>query len=117
MLRLRSRWGNRCARVGALALAVSVAPALPASAGEGLFRRSQNDTVVMPAVPVVPAQTYVADRPVVSRLLAPKQLTLSNYAGANYPSAAPGAAITPTEFRLRTGRPVRPRWFGPDQGW
>jgi hypothetical protein len=114
MLRLRARWEIQCATIAGLAL--TVLPVCPALAGEGLFGRFQSDAVVVPAAPAVPAQAYVASRPV-SRLWAPKQLTLGNYAGANYPSVAPGAALTPTEFRMRTARPGRLRWFGVDQGW
>jgi hypothetical protein len=45
----------------------------------------------------------VAYRPVIP-FLRPKTLTLSSYAGANYPSVLPGAALTPAEFRALTGR-------------
>ena len=37
--------------------------------------------------------------------------------GANYPSVAPGAVVTPTDFRTLTGRPVRRSWFGSGTGW
>ena len=52
--------------------------------------------------PAIPPQGYVAYRPVLSRLLEPKQFYLNNYAGFQYPSRAPGATLTPTSFRAIT---------------
>jgi hypothetical protein len=54
------------------------------------------------AAPACPPQGYVAYRPVLSRLLEPKEYYLSGYAGVQYPSRAPGATLTPTTFRAIT---------------
>jgi hypothetical protein len=56
----------------------------------------------MPAAACPPPQGYVPYRPVLSRLLEPKEFYLSNYAGVQYPSRAPGATLTPTTFRAIT---------------
>lgn len=105
--------GNRPAAIASLSLSLSlslamtVAPASPARA----------EDVPMPSIPVTcppaaaatPVKPYYAYRPVY-RVPGTRPLYLSNYAGANYPSRSPGAAVTPTEFRVLTGRDQRPRW-------
>jgi hypothetical protein len=52
---------------------------------------------------------YYAYRPVYA-VPGTRPLYLSNYAGANYPSLRPDAAVTPTEFRALTGSQRRRRW-------
>jgi hypothetical protein len=80
-----------------------------ATATPGLLRQEQGGVTVVPAPQPLPAPPpYVAYRPIYSRLLQPKTLVLGNYAGANYPSIAPGAVLTPTDFRVLTGRAVQP---------
>ena len=86
---------------------LAIVPASAAWAGHGLFQRPQPSAAVVPAGP----QPYVAYRPVYP-MVRGKALVLSSYAGSNYPSVAPGAAVTPTEFRALTGRPLVPAWFG-----
>jgi hypothetical protein len=63
------------------------------------------------SAPALPPQRYVAYRPVLSRLLEPKQLYLNNYAGFQYPSRAPGATLTPTTFRAITSTRRRHVFF------
>jgi hypothetical protein len=118
MLRTESRDWNRLATIVSLSLVLAVLPACSASAGHGFFRRPQGDALVV--TPPAATQPYVAYRPVYP-LPGTKPLYLSNYAGSNYPSIAPGAALTPTDFRVLMGRPVpvRPanRWGGFGAGW
>jgi hypothetical protein len=63
------------------------------------------------AAPAIPPQGYVAYRPVLARLLEPKQYYLGNYAGYQYPSRAPGATLTPTSFRAITSARRRHFFF------
>jgi hypothetical protein len=106
---------NRLAASVSLALLLVTLPACNASAGLGLLRR-QSVTVVPTPQPLPQPPPYVAYRPVLP-FFRPKTFTLSNYAGANYPSVAPGAVVTPTDFRAMTGRPARWSWFGSGPGW
>ena len=79
-------------------------PACNAPAGQGLLRREPGGVTVVPAPQPLPQPPpYVAYRPAFP-LFRPKTFTLSNYAGANYPSVLPGAVVTPSEFRVLTGR-------------
>jgi hypothetical protein len=105
---------SRLAAVVNLSLVLSVVPACTASAGHGLFRRPAGNAVAV--APPTQAAPYVAYRPAFP-VPGTKPLFLNNYAGANYPSVAPGALLTPTDFRVLTGRPARPHrgWFG--SGW
>ena len=114
-------WNRRAASVS-LALVLATLPACSASAGPGLLRQQSGVTVVPTPEPLPQPMPYVAyrpalTRPVVQRFFRPKTFTLSNYAGANYPSVAPGAVVTPTDFRMLTGRPARRSWFGSGAGW
>ena len=109
---LKTECRDRLAAMMSLSLVLTVLPASSASAGGGLFRRPSSDAVVVPAQP----QPYVAYRPVYP-VPGTKPLYLSSYAGANYPSNAPGAVMTPTDFRVLTGRPPRPRWGWFGAGW
>ena len=108
MLRTESR--NRLAAIVSLSLVLAVVPACNASAGHGFLQRPAGEALVVPQPP------YVAYRPVYP---APscKPFFLSSYAGANYPSTAPGAVLTPTDFRVLTGRAHRPLWGGLGAGW
>jgi hypothetical protein len=105
MLRTESR--NRPAAIVSLSLVLAVVPACNASAGHGILRPPAGEAIVMPPAP------YVAYRPAFP-LPRSKPLVLSSYAGYNYPSRAPGAVVTPTDFRVLTGKPARPHrgWFG-----
>jgi hypothetical protein len=79
-------------------------PACKSPAGPGLAPGQPGGVAVVPAPEPLPARPpYIAYRPAFSRLFRPKAFTLSNYAGANYPSVAPGAALSPTDFRVLTG--------------
>jgi hypothetical protein len=81
-------------------------PACSTTDGHGLFHRSAGGVAVTPAPqPLPPPPPYVAYRPAFP-LFRPKTFTLSNYAGANYPSVLPGAAVSPTDFRAMTGHGV-----------
>jgi hypothetical protein len=108
MLRTESR--NRLAAIVSLSLVLAVVPACSASAGHGLLRSPAAGAVAVPPAP------YVAYRPVYPAP-ARRPLFLSSYAGAVYPSNLPGAALTPTDFRVLTGKPARPHrgWLG--TGW
>jgi hypothetical protein len=79
-------------------------PACNSSGGHGLLHREPGGVAVVPAPQPLPQPPpYVAYRPAFP-LFRPKTFTLSNYAGANYPSVVPGAALTPTDFRALGGR-------------
>src|SRR4051812_2893629 len=109
MLEDRTETTGRNRRVGAIAslgLVLALLPACSASAGHNVFRRQPSDAAVPSGQA---AQPYVAYRPAYP-VRGTKALYLSNYAGANYPSVAPGAVVSPTDFRVLTGRPVRPWW-------
>jgi hypothetical protein len=110
----RTDYWSRLTAVVSLSLVLAVVPACTASAGHGLFRRPAGNTVVV--APQPQAAPYVAYRPVFP-VPGTKPLFLNNYAGANYPSVAPGAVLTPTDFRMLTGRSAQPHrsWFG--SGW
>jgi hypothetical protein len=112
----RTAFRGRPAAIVSLFLVLAVVPAGGAKAGHGLFQHPTNtgDVVASPAQPQ--ARPYVVYRPAYP-IPGTKPLYLSNYAGANYPSRAPGAALTPAEFRMRTGRPSRPRWGWLGAGW
>jgi hypothetical protein len=113
----RTACWNRLAASTSLALLLVTLPACSASAGPGLLRRQPSGVTVVPTPEPLPQPPpYVAYRPVLP-FFRPKTFTLSNYAGANYPSVAPGAVVTPTNFRALTGRPVRRSWFGSGAGW
>jgi hypothetical protein len=117
----RTKRRNRLAAHASLGLALTVLPAYTATAADGLSAGSPSvataTAATATAAPCPPqAPPYVVYRPILSRLLTPKTLTLANYAGANYPSARPGAVVTPTEFRALTGRPRR-GWHGFSSGW
>ena len=111
-MRPRTESRNRLAAIVSLSLVLAVVPASRASAGHGLLHQPQGNAVVVPGQP----RPYYVYRPAYP-VPGTKPLTLSNYAGANYPSRAQGAAVTPTEFRVLTGRPVRPFWGGNGAGW
>ena len=109
----RSQSWNRLAASLSLALVLVTLPACSATAGGGLLHRQPSGVTVVPSPEPLPQPPgYVAYRPIYSQLMKPKAWTLSSYAGANYPSVAPGAVVTPTEFRMLTGRPARMSWFG-----
>jgi hypothetical protein len=100
---------NRMATIASLSLVLAFVPACTASAGHGLVPPPAGAGVCVPPAP------YVSYRPIYP---APgRTLVLSSYAGSNYPSRLPGAVLTPTDFRILTGKPVRQRagWFG--HGW
>jgi hypothetical protein len=97
--------GTRTARADGFGLLSGGTPAVPV-------------TTTLPApvpvpvpAPAIPPQGYVAYRPVLSRLLEPKQFYLNNYAGFQYPSRAPGATLTPTSFRAITSTRRRHFFF------
>jgi len=114
----RTECWNRLAASVSLGLLLVTLPACSASAGPGLLRRQQSGVTVVPTPEPLPQPPpYVAYRPVLPPFFRPKTFTLSNYAGANYPSVAPGAVVTPTDFRTLTGRPLRRSWFGSGAGW
>jgi hypothetical protein len=108
MLRTESR--DRLAAIVCLSLVLAVLPACNASAGHGFLKRPAGEAVVVPPVP------YVAYRPAFP-VRAARPLVLSSYAGYNYPSRLPGAVITPTDFRVLTGKPARPHWGWFGNGW
>jgi hypothetical protein len=108
MLQTQSR--NRLAAIVCLSLLLSVVPACNASAGHGFLRRPAEGPVVVPPPP------YVAYRPTFP-VPGSKPFFLSSYAGSYYPSNVPGAALTPTDFRILTGKPVRPHWGWFGSGW
>jgi hypothetical protein len=88
---------SRLALTVGLAAVLCALPACATPPGPGGVR-------VVPAPEPLPQPPgYIAYRPIYSRLLQPKTLTLSNYAGANYPTVAPGAMLTPTWFGALTG--------------
>lgn len=114
----RTECWKRQAAIVSLALLLLTLPACSASGGPGLLRRQQSGVTVVPTPEPLPQPPpYVAYRPVLTQFFRPKTFTLSNYAGANYPSVAPGAVVTPTDFRTLTGRPLRRSWFGSGTGW
>ena len=109
---------NRLAASVSLAVVLVTLPACSASAGPGLLRRQPSGVTVVPSPEPLPQPPpYVAYRPIYSWFLRPRTYTLSSYAGANYPSVAPGAVVTPTDFRAMTGRPAWGHWFGSGTGW
>jgi hypothetical protein len=101
MLPAESR--NRLVAIMSLFLIMALIPACSASAGHGLVRRPPAEAVVVPPTP------YVAFRPAYP-VNVNRPLFLGGYAGANYPSNVPGAVVTPTEFRMLTGKPTWPHW-------
>jgi hypothetical protein len=105
---------HRLAMPVTLCLVLIGSMASTAAAGHGPISPQETAVVVAP-VPA-PPRPYFAYRPVYP-VPGTKPLYLSSYAGANYPSVAPSAAITPAEFRLLTGRKVRPAWFVFGRGW
>ena len=110
--RTESTERNRPAAIASLGLVLALLPACSASAGHGLFRRppERRGGAVGPGrSPTSPIAPRIPCR-------GPRRSYLSNYAGANYPSVAPGAVVSPTDFRVLTGRPVRPWWAGLGQG-
>jgi hypothetical protein len=107
-----TRCRHRLAMSVTLSLVLIGSMASTAAAGHGFPAGQETAVVVAPA----PPRPYFAYRPVYP-VPGTKPIFLSSYAGANYPSVAPSAAITPTEFRLLTGRKVRPTWFVFGRGW
>ena len=107
---IRTDCWNRLAAMLGLSLVLSVVPACTASAGHGFLRRPGSADGAAPQAP------YIAYRPVFPAPVR-KPFVLSNYAGYNYPSNLPGAVVTPTDFRILTGKAVAPQhgWFG--SGW
>jgi hypothetical protein len=98
----RNRWAARV--LAPLILAGLPACNAPAGNGHGLLRRAPGGVTVVPAPQPLPQPPpYITYRPAFP-LFRPKTFTLSNYAGANYPSVLPGAVLTPSEFRALTGR-------------
>lgn len=114
----RSETTSRLTAILSLSLLLAVVPACSASAGHGrglgLLRRPAGNAVVV--TPGPQDQPYVSYRPVYP-VPGTKPLFLNNYAGANYPSVARGAVLTPTTFRTLKGRPARPGRRGFRTGW
>jgi hypothetical protein len=97
------RRNRRAARLLA-PLILAGLPACSTPGGHGLLRKEPGGVTVVPAPQPLPQPPpYIAYRPAFP-LFRPKTFTLSNYAGANYPSVLPGAVLTPSEFRVLTGR-------------
>ena len=104
---LRTACRNRLAASVSLFFLLAALPACSSSGGPGLLRRGQSGVTVVPAPQPLPQPPpYTAFRPIYP-FFRPKTFTLSTYAGANYPSVLPGAALTPTDFRYLTGRSVQ----------
>jgi hypothetical protein len=90
MLRSDRRNGQA---VHAIVLAILAGlPACNAPGGHGLLHRDGGVTVVPAPEPLPQRPPYFASRPAFP-LFRPKTFTLSNYAGANYPTVIPRAAV------------------------
>jgi hypothetical protein len=90
---------DRRTGLGALAIALVVLAGLPACSapgggGHGLLHRDGGVTVVPAPEPLPQRPPYIAYRPAFP-LFRPKTFTLSNYAGANYPTIIPRAPLPP----------------------